>query len=144
MARDTFFGRNMVGQAEWERRGAGDGRIKAAETRLDELEEDSGWVAPTLLNGWVNYDAIYGPTGYRRKNGVVYLRGLVKDGTLSTAIFTLPVGFRPVSPPIRLFATLADDLVNRIDVDGTTGSVVCAPGDATWTSLNGVTFIAEA
>lgn len=41
MARETFFGRNMVGQAEWELRGAGDARIRAAETRLTTLEAAS-------------------------------------------------------------------------------------------------------
>jgi hypothetical protein len=49
MARDTFFGRNMVGQAEWELRGANDGRIKAAESRL--VTAESGIVQRLKMSG---------------------------------------------------------------------------------------------
>lgn len=52
---------------------------------------DSGWVTPTLINGWsVSTLAVQ----YRRLNGVVYLRGRATGGTSNTA-FTLPGGFRP-------------------------------------------------
>jgi hypothetical protein len=50
------------------------------------------WIAPTLLNGWVNYGGVYEPAGYTKKNGFGFIRGLVKDGTpgWTTPIFTLP------------------------------------------------------
>ncbi|KKK52619.1 hypothetical protein LCGC14_3103070, partial [marine sediment metagenome] len=57
---------------------------------------DSGqWIAPTLLNSWVNYAATYDTTGYMKDGfGFVHLKGLVKSGVAGT-IFTLPVGYRP-------------------------------------------------
>lgn len=56
---------------------------------------DTGWIAPTLLNGWVNYGANWEPAGYRRKDGILYLRGLITAGAASTTFFNLPAGFRP-------------------------------------------------
>lgn len=55
---------------------------------------DTGWIAPTLLNGWVNYGGQWETAAYRRRDGMVYLRGLITGGTAST-FFNLPVGFRP-------------------------------------------------
>ena len=54
------------------------------------------WISPSFQNGWVNYGGSYEPAGYYKdKFGVVYIKGLVKNGTLSSSIFTLPVGYRP-------------------------------------------------
>lgn len=58
---------------------------------------DSGWIAPTLLNSWVNFGGGYSTVGYRKVGSLVTIRGLVKGGvtTDGTEIFTLPAGFRP-------------------------------------------------
>lgn len=65
---------------------------------------DTGWVEASslLVNGWVNYGSTWETCAYRRVNGVVYLRGLIRSGTTSSGgggipyrFFTLPVGFRP-------------------------------------------------
>lgn len=64
--------------------------------RLTDLTKPSTWLALTLLNGWLNF-----PGGqaiqYRKIGDIVYVRGQVKPGTIGagTALFTLPVGFRP-------------------------------------------------
>lgn len=56
------------------------------------------WISPTLGNSWVNFGGSYTTAGYYKDNeGIVRLRGVIKNGTLSTAIFTLPVGFRPAA-----------------------------------------------
>lgn len=55
--------------------------------------DNTGWVAPTLLNGWANFGSGFRPTAYRRINGEVEIRGTVKSGT--GVIFNLPAGFRP-------------------------------------------------
>ncbi len=60
--------------------------------------EDSGWITPTLLNGWVNAGGGQNPVGYRKIGDQVFLRGFFGGGTLNTAIFVLPAGFRP---PLR-------------------------------------------
>lgn len=56
---------------------------------------DSGWITPTLLNGWVDYGSGWETARFRKKNGIVYLRGLIKNGSTSATIFQLPPGFRP-------------------------------------------------
>jgi hypothetical protein len=54
------------------------------------------WIAPTFQNSWVNYGSGYETAGYYKdKQGVIHLKGLVKNGTLNAAIFTLPAGYRP-------------------------------------------------
>lgn len=59
---------------------------------------DTGWIALPLLNGWSNFPGAYAPAGYRRVNGVVYLRGEIRGGSLTPGaamVGPLPVGFRP-------------------------------------------------
>lgn len=67
---------------------------------IDAIEADildTGWVAPTLTNSWVNYGGGFEAAGYKKVGTQVFIRGLVKDGAVGTAIFTLPVGFRPTT-----------------------------------------------
>lgn len=55
------------------------------------------WVTPALGAGWVAV-AGYQPPRYRRKGDVVEVEGLAQNtsgGSLLTAVFTLPSGFRP-------------------------------------------------
>lgn len=54
------------------------------------------WTVPSLTNLWVAYGAGFlGPAFCKDPTGFVHLRGMVKSGTSNTAIFTLPVGYRP-------------------------------------------------
>jgi hypothetical protein len=56
------------------------------------------WIAPTLLNGWVNYATDWNSAGYHKDEfGNVHLTGFIKNGTVAveTVIFTLPAGYRP-------------------------------------------------
>ena len=56
---------------------------------------DSGWINVTVFtNSWLSYGAGYEP-GYRKINGIVYLRGILKSGVIGSEAFTLPAGFRP-------------------------------------------------
>lgn len=69
---------------------------------------DSGWIYPTLQNGWVAYDDSR-PFKYRKIGEVVYIQGSIKDGTHRSVVCTLPEGFRPGVPysncPIRINGT---------------------------------------
>ncbi|QDP44227.1 hypothetical protein KGG70_gp57 [Streptomyces phage Celia] len=56
---------------------------------------DTGWITPTLINSWVVYGSPYTAPAYRKINGRVFLKGLVKNGSVGFSIFILPVGFRP-------------------------------------------------
>jgi hypothetical protein len=56
------------------------------------------WTYPTLSNGWTNYGSGYASARYKRENGVVYVEGLVKTGTVGAGgLWTMPVGYRPDS-----------------------------------------------
>lgn len=61
-------------------------------------DNDTGWLAVTFTNSWANYGAPFALGAYRKFNGVVYLKGLVRTGTIgpATPIFTLPLYFRPL------------------------------------------------
>lgn len=98
------------------------------------------WVAPTLLNSWVNYGGGFNDAAYYKDPfGVVHLRGVIKDGTdvSGTALFTLPVGYRP--PAQELFTVISSSALGRVDI-ATTGNVVITSGSNTWLSLDGLTF----
>lgn len=54
------------------------------------------WTAPTFQNNWVNMSNGWATAGYRKMpDGRIEIKGLVKEGSLNTAIFTLPTGYRP-------------------------------------------------
>lgn len=100
----------------------------------------SGWTQATLVNSWVNYGLTWDTAAYRKVGDIVYLRGLVKNGSIPGAIFTLPSGYRP--PADILFAADMDANKHaRIDVY-TSGIVHCQGGDGTnvYLTLSGVSF----
>jgi hypothetical protein len=104
---------------------------------------NTGWITPTLDNGWVAYGAGFEGPQYCRINGIVYLQGMVKNGTSATQIFALPVGFR-VAGDRRAFAVATDATgVGRVDVYSS-GSVAHAVGLTGYVSLSGIHFPAEA
>lgn len=71
--------------------GSGTYRLDNA-TNLDDVAQ----TAPSLNSPWVQFNSAPFKNGfYMRKNGMVYLGGMVKSGAVSTTIFTLPVGCRP-------------------------------------------------
>jgi hypothetical protein len=72
-------------------------RLTAVE--LTKANRNQGqWLAPTLLNGWVNADATNDTVQYYKNEfGEVSLRGQIKSGStgFNTPIFYLPSGYRP-------------------------------------------------
>lgn len=112
-----------------------------------DVPDDTGWIALTLLNGWVNFDTAAGglaTAAYRRVNGVVYLRGTIKNGSLTsgTALFVLPEGFRPAS---MLRFMLLSNVAIAVAHLSNTGSIVfsgAAPSNASL-SLDTIRFVAE-
>lgn len=73
-------------------------RISAVEMKKAE-KDASGWIMPTLLNGWVNYDGLrYSDAGFMKDSiGYVHLRGMISGGAMNpgVVIFKLPEGYRP-------------------------------------------------
>lgn len=70
----------------------------------DRREQDY-WRAPTLVNSWANYGSGFAVAGYKRENGRVRFKGLIKSGTTSLPMFTLPVGYRPLETHIAVGLT---------------------------------------
>lgn len=64
------------------------------------LNDDTGWHNVTLKDGY-NAATTNRHPRYRRKNGIVYIEGALKNtaeipgGTTESILFTLPAGFRP-------------------------------------------------
>ncbi len=119
--------------------GSGNSIIEMVE--VQKVATQQGWITPTFQNSWVNYDGGYNPAGYYKDtNGRVYLRGLVRDGTVGTSacIFTLPVGYRPENR--ELIATQTNsNTIGRVDIQ-TNGCVTANFGDNSWFSLDNVSF----
>lgn len=101
------------------------------------------FIPPTFQNGWTNYSSTFEQAGYRMAAGsMVHLRGLIKSGTLSTTLpaFTLPAGYRPDLQQLRIVN--ANNAYGRVDIKAN-GDVVIANGSNAYTSLDGISFLAE-
>ncbi len=55
----------------------------------------SAWTAASFEGTWVNFGSTFQTVQYRKVDDIVQIRGLAKDGTIGSVIFTLPAGFRP-------------------------------------------------
>jgi hypothetical protein len=103
------------------------------------------FIAPTLLNSWINYGSPFANAGYRMERGsLVRLNGVVRDGTVNlngtAPIFTLPVGYRPASQ--KLFTvSCGGNVLGRVDVK-TNGDVFAAAGNNSYFSLDNISFLA--
>lgn len=99
------------------------------------------WIAPALLNSWVQ-QANYAPIGYRKDpNNIVHLRGNLTGGAANTVIFTLPAGYRPAS--FLTFSALGAGGSVWIEVRPN-GQVFTVTAPSNLTALNGISFKAEA
>ncbi len=98
------------------------------------------WATLALENLWVNFGAPYQDAKYAKSaEGVVYLRGLIKDGTgtAGTRIATLPVGFRPLAK--ERFAVDANNVEEQLEV-GSDGQVIINTALSAPLSLSGISF----
>lgn len=106
------------------------------------IKGDDDWIAPTLLNGWVRFDVNNPNAGYRLKNGIVYIQGLIKSGTTTsgTVLFTLPEGYRPLLPLIKP-TVVSGNVFGSMTIEED-GDVTFRSGNNAWFSLQ-CSFIAE-
>lgn len=107
---------------------------------------------PTLLNGWVNFDATHDRTAkvyYDRNSGRVWLEGMIKDGTttIGTPLFNVPAYLR--GKYSKNWAVVSNDLLGGVGIvgnnasSGTAGDVVIRFGNSTWLSLDGVSWLVD-
>jgi len=95
-------------------------------------------ILPTLLNSFVNTNAGNSQAKYFKENNVVNIEGMVSPLTLSTAIFTLPVGYRPLKN--MRFICRTDTGLAWIAVN-TAGSILIeSVTGTTYVSLDGINF----
>lgn len=100
----------------------------------------TAWTGVTLTGTWANLDAPH-TVQYRRTGDVVELRGAIFGGTVPSAAFTLPAGFRPNRE--ETFAVPSNP-IGLLSV-ATTGVVTPgAPGTTGFFYLSGVRFSTSA
>lgn len=102
------------------------------------------WVAPTMVNSWVNYDTdnTNELMGYMKDtNGFVHFKGRIKSGTVGSTIFTLPTGYRPLRT--KCFSVVSNNAYGQINIYST-GAVVCNIGNNASVFFENVIFKAEA
>lgn len=109
-----------------------------AERAVKQGDMAESWQTPQLLNGWLRYDeTVEQPGFYRDAASRVFLRGVVKSGTVATTIFTLPSGYRPGKA--QMFAVITSTGVGRMDVKSD-GTVVLVSGGNGYANLDGLSF----
>ena len=104
------------------------------------------WKAPTLLNSWAYYGAPYNPPGYMLDGtGRVWLRGLLKGGSLVSIAFTVP--WKPQYTQLLSGSYMTSGgtvaVSGRVDVDAA-GNVTIGTNDTagavSWFCLDGLSF----
>lgn len=116
--------------------------VKATPMSPRPSAEDSGWITPTLNSGWTQYNINDWPVQYRRKAGIVHIRGLVV-GTGTTSIFNLPAGFRPLKNTLR-GAIDAGVAMKQMYVTAAGDIYPAQSAHPAWLSLENITFPADA
>lgn len=124
--------------------------LESYQRRLESLERNAtgtwhevgGSGEPAFQNSWVNYGGTYETAGFSKVGGRVFLKGLVKNGTVGypNAVFTLPVGFRPSTNGDAIFAIASNGLFGHVYVVASSGVVTVAGGSNAWASLEGISF----
>lgn len=101
------------------------------------------WIAPTLLNSWVNYDAIRPARYFKDELGFVHIEGLVKLGTVgtSTPIFILPAGYRSLQYILHYLVN-SNGAVGILEINDS-GNVYLVSGSNAYVSITLPPFRAE-
>jgi hypothetical protein len=101
------------------------------------------WTNLTLQNGWQIYTGYAVPQYTKGPDGIVKVKGLIGSGTTTagTVVANLPAGYRPAA--VSLQSAACNLVYCRFDVQ-TNGDIVTRDNvSATWSALEGITFMAE-
>jgi len=119
---------------------AASGGIAAGE--LEGWHETGAASEPAFANSWVNSGGNYTTCAFRKNSsGEVRLKGIVKNGTVNTTIFTLPARYRPAKDSI--FTSRSDVATFSAIFISSGGAVIQVNGLNTECCLDGITFLAE-
>lgn len=104
----------------------------------------SGWITPTLLNGWTASGGITSTPRYTKstQDNVVTLKGTITGGSnnINNPMMNLPAGYRPKEQLI--FTVVSNGAYARLDILPN-GDVRMAVSSSAWHSFDGITFKAE-
>jgi hypothetical protein len=92
---------------------------------------------PQFAGTWVAFDG-RGAHFYKDAAGRVHLEGIIKSGTIGTAAFTLPDGYRP-RLGTRGFAVDSNGGFGQVTVS-TAGVVTPTVGNTAYVFLDGISF----
>lgn len=94
--------------------------------------------SPAFQNSWVNFGGAL-PTAkfWFDRESNVHLEGTIKDGTINTVAFTLPVGYRPATT--QKFAVISNGAIGELEIQ-TDGDVLPVSGSNVSFNLNGAYF----
>ena len=116
--------------------------IADLETGKADKPIDTGWIEPTLINGFTQpANTVETRVAYRRIGNIVYVRGTAYGGSVNNAIFAVPVNLQP-SRAVRFLTTNQSQTYNRIGVAGGNLSVTGTPYGQ-WVSLDSVHWILD-
>lgn len=100
----------------------------------------SPWIDPTMQNGWVAYGAGYSSPQYRKVGDIVYVRGSIKSGTLGSAAFTLPLGFRPLLAEVQACRGVSGLVAIALSATGTVTPATQHGATNAAVALDGIQF----
>lgn len=103
---------------------------------------DSGWISVTFQNGWADFGPGYSTGQYRKIGNRVSLKGMVKNGTMGSPIFTLPSAYRPANSELVQFPVASNDAFGIVYINGS-GGVISNVGSNVWVALTGITFLVD-
>lgn len=103
----------------------------------------TNWTPVTFEANWSNFGGEYQTVQFKKFGDLVFIRGLATSGAAAWSaqptIFTLPVGFRPLSR--LMFAVIGSNALARLEIISSgevQWSTVGAGSD--WISLDGIVF----
>lgn len=102
------------------------------------------WQAPTLGSSWVNFAGGYQNAAYRKIGNRVFIRGMVKNGTITdgTVLFTLPIGYRPLGHELFTGYQSAGTAY-RLNVNSTGAVAIYGVTANAWISLSNISFMVD-
>ena len=113
--------------------------LQRLEERVDrEMKEER--MDLDLINDWTNFGQSFSKAEAIKRNGMVYLVGMVKGGSATYTITTLPHGWRPNKD--RFFTVTHGSCTGiAIRIDANTGNVYANSNNwSAWISLDGISF----
>jgi hypothetical protein len=116
--------------------------ISEHDTSLTTLEAALAWTTvSSFSNSWVNFGSPAEAVGYTKTtSGFVFLRGMLKDGSVGDTAFTLPAGYRPAGQ--KYYGVLSNADIGRVDIE-TDGDVIPkTPSNNAYVSLDNIFFYA--